>query len=352
MRSSAYLSFGSGIGISSSSSTRYWHRAGRMKLTSYSASFIIGSSTKLMSNKISLDVQPHLRDVVDIMGNDSTEFDYLDAAQDKSPSTIYCYLLQSHNPNHPLKTYIGFTTTPAKRLRQHNGELTRGARRTTSGRPWKYVAIIRGFQDKVSAMQFEWAWQHVDRSKVFREAVGSNEEARKMKRRRGVVARLKELRILLNDCDPFNNLPLKFYYLDGAYHDSFCNGSGDEDGLNQYRCSQDDLLLPTSGGNVNHILGSSMTYVKNHLLTKRLHVHQSRSFVNSITRNTLISMGARSKSNWALSAVSESNFKESLHRENVGVDDVEQIVKTPSKFKPYPFNVSDFLPPKLSSISA
>ena len=51
------------------------------------------------------------------------------------------------------------------RIRQHNGELVNGARRTRAGRPWEMTVVVSGFATKVKAMQFEWAWQHPTRSK-------------------------------------------------------------------------------------------------------------------------------------------------------------------------------------------
>mmetsp|Transcript_16807 Transcript_16807/g.36273 ORF Transcript_16807/g.36273 Transcript_16807/m.36273 type:complete len:318 (+) Transcript_16807:81-1034(+) len=162
---------------------------------------------------------------------------------------FHCYLLRSVDPDHPLKTYIGFTTNPQRRLRQHNGEITGGARRTAKqGRPWEYVAVIDGFQDKVTAMQFEWAWQHVGRSKVFREAVGCDKLARKMKRKRGVKARLDELDILLNDCPPFNTFPLDVYFLETEHHDLFCDLSKGTDNLSLEICSLDDMPFAVSVG--------------------------------------------------------------------------------------------------------
>eukprot|EP00727_Mastigamoeba_balamuthi_P014333 m51a1_g9524 putative structure-specific endonuclease (257) ;mRNA; f:760853-761873 len=71
-----------------------------------------------------------------------------------------CYLLTSLSPRHALQTYIGFTTDPRRRLRQHNGELAHGAKRTSTRRPWEMVVVVHGFETKELALQFEWAWQH------------------------------------------------------------------------------------------------------------------------------------------------------------------------------------------------
>ena len=141
------------------------------------------------------------------------------------PKNFHCYLLRSLDPKHPLKTYIGYTTNPIRRLRQHNGELkSGGARRTArNGRPWQFVAIIDGFEDKVTAMQFEWAWHHTHRSKTFREAVGDDALAKRMKRKRGVKARFDELHVLLGACEPFNTYPLEVYFPDAENHELFCS---------------------------------------------------------------------------------------------------------------------------------
>ena len=47
-----------------------------------------------------------------------------------------CYLLCSIHPLFPNSFYIGFTINPSRRLRQHNGEIASGAKKTMKKRPW------------------------------------------------------------------------------------------------------------------------------------------------------------------------------------------------------------------------
>ena len=134
----------------------------------------------------------------------------------------HSYLLCSLDDGHPLKTYIGFTTDPRRRLRQHKGLLTSGARTTKkSGRPWTYVCIVGGFHDQITALQFEWAWQHSNKSRCFRDAVDDDAIASTMHRRRGANARLDELRVLLNHCIPFCLYSLTAYFPDSDYYDMY-----------------------------------------------------------------------------------------------------------------------------------
>ena len=58
-------------------------------------------------------------------------------------------------------TYAGVSPDPVQRLRKHNGEIKGGAKYTTSkGSGWKHVCIVSGFQNKIQALQFEWAVKH------------------------------------------------------------------------------------------------------------------------------------------------------------------------------------------------
>ncbi|XP_050368680.1 structure-specific endonuclease subunit slx1 isoform X2 [Argentina anserina] len=84
-----------------------------------------------------------------------------------------CYLLTSRCPRFKGHTYIGFTVNPRRRIRQHNGEIGRGAWRTKKKRPWEMALCIYGFPTNTSALQFEWAWQNPYVSKAVRKAAAN-----------------------------------------------------------------------------------------------------------------------------------------------------------------------------------
>lgn len=69
-----------------------------------------------------------------------------------SLSSMYCYILRNG-----LSTYVGFTVDPFRRIRQHNGEIKGGARRTSRvGKGWELMCLIGGLTDQVNALQLEW----------------------------------------------------------------------------------------------------------------------------------------------------------------------------------------------------
>lgn len=79
---------------------------------------------------------------------------------------FYCYLLCTDSGSH---TYVGATTDPDRRLRQHKGELAGGARatgiRVAQGREWRRVCVLHGLPDWKSALQVEWRWKQLSRTR-------------------------------------------------------------------------------------------------------------------------------------------------------------------------------------------
>ena len=58
-------------------------------------------------------------------------------------------------------TYAGISLDPIRRLRQHNSEITGGAKYTTSRSPgWTHLCYVEGFRTHREALQFEWAVKH------------------------------------------------------------------------------------------------------------------------------------------------------------------------------------------------
>jgi predicted GIY-YIG superfamily endonuclease len=83
----------------------------------------------------------------------------------------HCYCLVNTDPGRQ-RTYVGATTDPARRLRQHNGELVGGAR-ATQGKAWRRCLLVGGFGGEREALRFEWWWKRLSRG-----APGSPLEAR------------------------------------------------------------------------------------------------------------------------------------------------------------------------------
>ena len=78
-------------------------------------------------------------------------------------NNYYVYLLESTNGS----TYVGATINLDRRLRQHNGVIKGGAKRTTGivhkGESWIRYCYVSGFPDWKSALQFEWRWKQLTR---------------------------------------------------------------------------------------------------------------------------------------------------------------------------------------------
>jgi len=81
--------------------------------------------------------------------------------------THYCYILKNNSINHKNITYNGYTNNPIKRLRQHNKEISGGAKYTTSkDSQWEIYVLLSGFTDKQNALSCEWKIKHPDNKKI------------------------------------------------------------------------------------------------------------------------------------------------------------------------------------------
>ena len=90
---------------------------------------------------------------------------------------FHCYVLRSlvrcASGKRSGRSYVGFTTHPKRRIRQHNGEIKGGARVTRSYRPWVMALVVEGFPSKNAALSFEWHMHQIHRprrSKLLRQA--------------------------------------------------------------------------------------------------------------------------------------------------------------------------------------
>lgn len=54
-----------------------------------------------------------------------------------------------------IRTYVGISTDPPRRLKQHNGRLPGGAKSTRAGRPWK-IGTTYGPFDRSEASKVEY----------------------------------------------------------------------------------------------------------------------------------------------------------------------------------------------------
>lgn len=71
---------------------------------------------------------------------------------------FFVYWIQSSG-----RSYIGATVNPARRLRQHNGEIAGGAARTRGRGPWHFECVLHGFRTWKEALQYEWAAKYYSR---------------------------------------------------------------------------------------------------------------------------------------------------------------------------------------------
>ena len=82
----------------------------------------------------------------------------------------WVYVIQSLEPRYsrrgsllPGFFYVGASTEPLRRLRQHNGEIVGGGKYTPKHRPWVLRAVYGPYVDKSEAMKAEWRLKHTKR---------------------------------------------------------------------------------------------------------------------------------------------------------------------------------------------
>lgn len=118
----------------------------------------------------------------------------------------FVYLLKSTVSN---RTYVGFTVNINRRIRQHNGELKCGTKKTRIGRPWKIVLFVSGFEFERTALQYEFCIQHT----------------KKYKRTSGIENKIKIMKALLKQekicsTSPLNSeMNLIVFFTDKKYYD-------------------------------------------------------------------------------------------------------------------------------------
>jgi len=100
------------------------------------------------------------------------------------------YLLATVEP--PTKTYVGATIDVDRRLRQHNGELSGGAK-ATSMVPggWYRVCYVKGFADNHEALRFEWWWKRRSAA-LFNKKSAKNTDGPLLRRQAALEAMMSE----------------------------------------------------------------------------------------------------------------------------------------------------------------
>lgn len=87
-----------------------------------------------------------------------------DKITNKTKDKYYCYILKNNSATDNFRTYNGSTNDLSRRLRQHNQEISGGARYTKKygDKSWEICAYVAGFPNRKNALQCEWRIAHPD----------------------------------------------------------------------------------------------------------------------------------------------------------------------------------------------
>jgi predicted GIY-YIG superfamily endonuclease len=92
------------------------------------------------------------------------KFDYLFIKKFQFTSQWVCYVLKKEKNG--SKTYVGKTNNMYRRIRQHRGIISGGARRTKN-QNMVPMCIISGFHEEAHVLQFEWALKRASNRKGY-----------------------------------------------------------------------------------------------------------------------------------------------------------------------------------------
>jgi predicted GIY-YIG superfamily endonuclease len=122
-----------------------------------------------------------------------------------------CYIIKSKITGN---IYIGYTINFSRRIRQHNGELTGGAKRTFKGRPWIPICTIKGFYDNTSALRFEYRLQKTKNKKNIPKMISDLIQSGDGTRYNKISWPTLYVKWFFNiNCKIINNNVINYYYL-------------------------------------------------------------------------------------------------------------------------------------------
>ncbi|ODV83994.1 hypothetical protein CANARDRAFT_224448 [[Candida] arabinofermentans NRRL YB-2248] len=175
---------------------------------------------------------------------------------------FYCvYLLNSISKKNSY--YIGSTPDPYRRLRQHNGILSVGGAYKTKKkgyRPWNCIMLVYGFPSKISALQFEHAWQHSYQTRHINDV---DRLSKSKSSGTGIHYKIGNLKLLLNS-NSFKRLGLKVCVFDNGIYNIWMN--------NKFKINVPDTIIINTNFNLTQSVSDEVE--GNHL--------QLRDFVNDL----------------------------------------------------------------------